>query len=410
MTYTPSTKTGPYASTPYVIKNNSNATDYVTYVDLIDMGTITNFGVNLKTLTGNDSASTWHNTDIKKWDVLFTAIDAHLTGFMNAITNLSNRINALTPDKPTQVTISPSSLNLYAGGSQYNLTATVLPATASQNVTWSSSDESKATVNQSGTVTTASNSGSVTITATASNGIKGTCTIQVLAVTLDSITWTGGRVSANSISSGETITLTKGTVTANYSGRDAVNVTNDSGTRFIVNNGASISGTTITAPTVTSDTVCTISVQYGGKTASTTVQFTVTPPVQESDYYLYVGHQDPNTLDLDNIITGSFDNFEMNVGWVNLTEAGISIDDNTRFDIYVEGPTSGKWYVAIPKPFVSTDSNYNTVAAGLEKMTNNVITVKGHEYNVFTRSGESKHTSMWFTSINNVTDSNHIFS
>ncbi len=42
-------------------------------------------------------------------------------------------------------------------------------------------------------------------------------------------------------------------------------------------------------------------------------------------------------------------------------------------------------------------------------MTNNVITVKGHDYNVFTIYGESKQMSMWFTSIDNVTDSNHIF-
>ena len=129
----------------------------------------------------------------------------------------------------------------------------------------------------------------------------------------------------------------------------------------------------------------------------------------DSPYYLYVGREDPNTLDLNNIVTGSFIDFEMAPGWVNLSEVGITVDDNTKFDIYVEGTTSGKWYVACPKPLVSTDSNYTTVAAGLEKMTNNVITVKGHEYNVFTTWSESKQTSMWFTSINNVTDSAHIF-
>ncbi len=130
---------------------------------------------------------------------------------------------------------------------------------------------------------------------------------------------------------------------------------------------------------------------------------------EDHDYYLYVGHEDPNTLDLNNIDAGSFINNEMSPGWVNLTQAGISIDDNTQFDIYVEGTTIGKWYIAIPKPFVSTDSNYTTVAAGLEKMTNNVIIINGNEYNVFTIYGESLQTTMWFTSIDNVTDHQHIF-
>lgn len=66
-------------------------------------------------------------------------------------------------------------------GEQLTLTADVRPATATiKDLTWSSSDMSVATVDQNGVIT-AVDRGFATITATAHNGVKGTCSIEVYA-------------------------------------------------------------------------------------------------------------------------------------------------------------------------------------------------------------------------------------
>lgn len=69
------------------------------------------------------------------------------------------------------VSVSPTSVSLYAGNTQ-QIAATIAPANATnKNVTWSSSNNAIATVNSSGLVT-AVTSGSVMITATAQDGNK----------------------------------------------------------------------------------------------------------------------------------------------------------------------------------------------------------------------------------------------
>ena len=73
------------------------------------------------------------------------------------------------------VTVAPKTNNLEIGATR-NLTATVEPSTAKQDVTWSSSDESVATVSN-GTVT-AIGEGTATITATA-EGQSDTATVNV---------------------------------------------------------------------------------------------------------------------------------------------------------------------------------------------------------------------------------------
>ena len=84
----------------------------------------------------------------------------------------------------TGVTLNKSSLSLYAGLTS-TLTATVLPEDASnKTLVWTSSDESVATVNQSGKVTAVAK-GSATITASASDGSgkSASCAVTVTAVT-----------------------------------------------------------------------------------------------------------------------------------------------------------------------------------------------------------------------------------
>ncbi len=77
--------------------------------------------------------------------------------------------------KPTSVSISPSSVTLTEGGSRY-LTVTVYPSTASQSVSWSSSNSSVVSISSSGKIT-AIKAGTATITATTSNGKTGTCAV-----------------------------------------------------------------------------------------------------------------------------------------------------------------------------------------------------------------------------------------
>ena len=115
--------------------------------------------------------------------------------------------------------------------------------------------------------------------------------------TLSSISWTGGSINPTSVTSGRTVTLTKGTITANYSDGTTANVT--SSTSFIVNNSASINGTTITAPTVTTNTTVTVTAQYTengvSKTATRTLSFSVVPQ-STITYYWYVGHENPMSI------------------------------------------------------------------------------------------------------------------
>ena len=89
-----------------------------------------------------------------------------------------------TPIPVSSITVSPASKTLDVGGTQ-TLTATVAPATAlDKAVTWSTSNGSVATVDESGEVTAVA-PGSATITATAhdGSGVTGTCAITVSKIT-----------------------------------------------------------------------------------------------------------------------------------------------------------------------------------------------------------------------------------
>ena len=104
----------------------------------------------------------------------------------------------------TGVTLSQTEATL-AVGETLTLTATVIPDYAASKVTWSSSDEAVATVNENGVVT-AKTEGTATITATTDDGKKtATCTVTVTYVLV-----TGVSLSQTSakLHSGETLALT----------------------------------------------------------------------------------------------------------------------------------------------------------------------------------------------------------
>lgn len=83
------------------------------------------------------------------------------------------------PDPATGVTVTPATASIAVEGTQ-QLSAAVAPATASQTVTWTSSDTEVAMVSASGLVTGVAQ-GTATITATASESITDTCTVTVTA-------------------------------------------------------------------------------------------------------------------------------------------------------------------------------------------------------------------------------------
>jgi hypothetical protein len=99
-------------------------------------------------------------------------------------------------------------------------------------------------------------------------------------VTLQSITWNCTlRSNANA---GSSFNFNKGTITANYSDGTHVDVTND--TTITINNGATISGTTINVPSVTRDTVITLTASYNGKTATKSFTAKYETPVSNVNY------------------------------------------------------------------------------------------------------------------------------
>ena len=94
-----------------------------------------------------------------------------------------------TPDKtPTSISLSPSSISLEVGKTSQQITVTATPSTASNDVTWSTSDSKVATVSSSGVVTAVSK-GTATITATSvySSSVKATLSVTVNPVQLERI-------------------------------------------------------------------------------------------------------------------------------------------------------------------------------------------------------------------------------
>ena len=114
------------------------------------------------------------------------------------------RVTVNEDRRVTGVKVSPSTATMYVGDSR-TLVATVEPANAeNKNVSWTSSDTSVASVDQSGKVT-AVKAGSATITVTtAEGGHKATCDITVqVAVTSITLSQTSARLAY-----GNTLTLT----------------------------------------------------------------------------------------------------------------------------------------------------------------------------------------------------------
>ncbi|MDY6276489.1 MAG: Ig-like domain-containing protein [Bacilli bacterium] len=171
----------------------------------------------------------------------------------------------------TSVTLSKTSTTLVRGGSE-TLTATVLPANATNNnITWSSSNSSVASVSN-GTVTAVA-VGSATITATsqADSNKKASCTVTVNPKGVISISLNKTELALN-VDQSDTLT-----VTFNPTDADDQAITWSTSNSSI----ATVSNGTVTAKAVGSATITATS-HDGNKTATCAV--TVTEAPQETTY------------------------------------------------------------------------------------------------------------------------------
>ena len=112
---------------------------------------------------------------------------ATITATTNYFTTATCQVT-VNPTLATSISLNQSNINLPVGSSQ-KLTATVLPAGASdKSVTWTSSDESIATVDANGNVTGIT-TGLATITATTNDGsnLSASCAMTVSDITANAI-------------------------------------------------------------------------------------------------------------------------------------------------------------------------------------------------------------------------------
>ena len=158
----------------------------------------------------------------------------------------------VNPIQPTGIKATPETSTLYGLNGTVKLTANVMPSNATNKaVTWSSRNTSVATVSSDGTVK-AVGYGTTVITATTVNGLTSNCTINVKKEEVTSLT-----------------IATKPTKTNYYVG-DTLNTAGLT-LKAAYNNGTTqtiTSGFTCTPTALTSAGVQTVTVNYGGKTAT----------------------------------------------------------------------------------------------------------------------------------------------
>lgn len=131
--------------------------------------------------------------------------EATITAQSNLGGNVASYRISVREIDPTSVTISPSNASVYCDGT-VTLSASVYPSGAPQNVTWSiyEGSSSTASVNSYGVVS-GYNPGSITVKATAKNGVYGT---RVVNVYEPSLTQTGSTPSNNAVEQNVFITPT----------------------------------------------------------------------------------------------------------------------------------------------------------------------------------------------------------
>ena len=160
------------------------------------------------------------------------------------------------------LSLDKTSLTLHGDESQH-LTATVLPADASQALMWTSSDESVATVSQSGLVSAVA-AGHAVITATTTDGtdLSASCNVTVLQVQAESIQL---NVTTAGLNEGSTLQLTATVLPEECNTKTVMWASNNPSVATVDSNGLvtthSVGTATITAITTDGSnlsTTCTV--------------------------------------------------------------------------------------------------------------------------------------------------------
>jgi len=375
MTYNnPQHNTTKYSCTPFpILKEGDTSSGIVTYLDLVDLGSITGFGVNLKEIGGTQR---WDNTTINSWQTLFEAINEHLTIFNARLEELEQSAN------PDAVIITSKSNN--------QLEANV------DNVSWSSSS-AKIIVNPSiGKTTTYSLSSSATsygsfrLTASASSIQEGS-NITITAQ------WTGKTTTYDAIITAAKSGMTAATKQVQLS-KDAIcptSVTLDNGKTITLN--ANGTGSVTYAPTVGSYTVKT----QGNETQGS-CSFTVTAKINTENYYLYIGLNKPTSStnpdnDLSSNNTPLYEGYRA-AGWINL---GSTISQYNASNPAYNGGNQTiildadfddvTCYIAVPSGMKTYDGLGNPISWILEESN---ITIKSHSYDIYRNTVEGEMTNL----------------
>ena len=132
--------------------------------------------------TATESETTTAATDNTDDVTITTTANTDDHDATTTTTSAATEATTVTTAEITDIVVTPKT-NVEYIGSTITLTATITPSTADQAVVWTSSDPSIASVDQNGIVSCWS-VGTVTITATASNGDYDTATVTVIDTSL----------------------------------------------------------------------------------------------------------------------------------------------------------------------------------------------------------------------------------
>lgn len=152
--------------------------------------------------------------DAAVWDELQAAIDAYNAlpenaseeDILTAFRRLENALKNFVPKEDvisvSEVKLNKNSLTLTEGGSE-TLTATVLPANASnKNVTWDSSNQNVATVVNGKVTAKKAGTAVITVTSAADNTKKASCTVKVNAKTTPEVRVSSVTLNVNKLTMG----------------------------------------------------------------------------------------------------------------------------------------------------------------------------------------------------------------
>lgn len=372
MTYNnPQHSTTAYSCTPFpILKEGDTSGGIVTYLDLVDLGSIEGFGVNLTEIGGSQR---WDNTTINNWKTLFEAINEHLTVFNNCLLELEDGIN---PD-PIIITIK----------SNNQLEANV------DNVSWSSSNPSNIIVNPSiGKTTTyslstnATSYGSFTLTPSASSIEEGSS----ITITAQ---WTNKATTYSATITGSKSGMASATKDVQLSKNATCPASVTLNTGEVINLNSNGKGTITLTPARGSYTIKTTGPETQGSCS-----FTVTAHQVTEDYYIYIGLERPTSAtnpnnDLASNNTPLYEGYGAE-GWRNIgstisqySASNPAFNGGQNTVILDEDFNNVTCYVAVPEEMNIYDGLGNVSNFTINQSN---VTIKGHKYNIFSQTLEGE--------------------